>query len=291
MRVREHMDEGGDLPAAGCRIQTWAAHAAHWNRLGPPLRPCREDLDRMVRAWTDSLPAGIPSRRVDVLSLGVTPEFAAFRWAPETSITAIDSSGDMIRAVWPGEGPHRRAVQGDWLQTPFADESFDLAVCDAGLTQLAAEHQVKALGRELRRVLRPDGRVVMRHFAGAEDDERIEDLVASAETGGVGSFHELKLRLLFAMAHGDPGRCVRLGDAWTTFERLFPDRPRLASRLGCAPEIVGTIDAYRDRDAHYAFPPLREVAQAFESFDLQLGPRGDYPLAERCPVFSLTPRP
>ena len=112
-----------------------------------------------------ALPGGIPGRCIEVLSLGVTPEVALFPWAKKVSLRAIDSSEEMIRTVWPGDGPERKAVLGDWLQTPFADGVFDLIVCDAGLTQLVGIASLTLLGREFRRLLRTDGRVVMRHFA------------------------------------------------------------------------------------------------------------------------------
>ena len=272
-------------------VEPWAMHAAHWGRLGPPLRPCAEDLPRLRDAWLAALPGGIPGRCVDLLALGVTPEVALFPWAEKVSLQAIDSSADMIHTVWPGDGPGRKAVLGNWLQTPFADGSFDLIVCDAGLAQLVGMESLTVLGRELRRLLRTDGRVVMRHFARPARSESGQSIVAAAEAGLVANFHELKLRLLMALESATPQLGVRLGDAWDCFTRLFPNRDSLAKRLGCDPQTVATIDAYRGRDARYSFLSLDEVAQAFAGFRLALGPAGHYPLAAYCPVFSLTPIP
>ena len=100
---------------------------------------------------------------------------------------------------------------------------------------------------------------------------------------------ELKLRLLMAVQgdRGDEG--VRLGDAWDWFQRLFADRPGLALKLGCSPEKVSAIDVYRDNDGRYMFRSLEEVALAFDDFVMASGSQGHYPLAERCPVFSLAP--
>ena len=275
----------------GTPVEPWAVHAARWEKLGPPLRPYAEDLQRLRVAWLAARLGGISGRRVDVLALGVTPEVALFPWAEKVSLRAIDSSADMIRTVWPGDAPERKAVLGNWLQTPFADGAFDLIVCDAGLAQLVGMESLTVLGRELRRLLRADGRAVMRHFARPVRSESEQSIVAATEAGLVANFHELKLRLLMALEAATPQLGVRLGDVWDCFTRLFPNRDLLAQRLGCDAQTVATIDAYRGRDARYSFLPLGEVAQAFASFRLALGPAGHYPLAECCPVFSLTPIP
>lgn len=270
--------------------EPWAAHARHWNRLGPPLRPVAEDVQRLHSAWASSADSPIfPSRKIEILMLGVTPELADHRWAHEFQLSAVDASEAMIQGVWPGDTEQRRAYCGSWTNTPFADAAFDLIVSDCGLTPLALPEQVAALGQELRRLIRRDGRVVMRHFAQSANPLPMAQLVQLVESGKLRKFHELKLRLLLALAATLPA--VRLGDAWEKFEQHFPDRARLAEQLGCSLEIIATIDAYRERDGSYAFPTLAELAQQFSGFTLKTGPDATYPLAECCPVFSLTPKP
>ena len=275
----------------GGLIEPWAAFAARWAQLASPLRPCPEDLQRLKEAWVTSLLAGIPGRCIEVLILGVTPECALFPWAEQTSLQAIDSSEEMIRLVWPGDEPGRQAVLGNWQQMPFADASFDLIVCDAGLPQLVETASLSAVGAELRRLLRKDGRVVMRHFARTAGMDTEQSIVAATEAGVMRNFHGLKLRLLMALDAQTPGQGVRLGDAWDCFERIFPDRDSLAQRLGCDRQTVATIDSYRGRDGRYTFRSLAEVARVFAGFRLVQGPAGHYPFAEYCPVFSLTPIP
>ena len=96
------------LQEHGVPNEPWAVFAARWARLGPPLRPCPEDVQRVQKAWLTSLPDGIPRRRIEVLSLGVTPELALFPWAEQTSLRALDASAQMIRSVWPGDDANRR---------------------------------------------------------------------------------------------------------------------------------------------------------------------------------------
>ena len=273
----------------GRLIEPWAAHAISWARVASPLRPCPEDLQRLRETWVASLPAGIPGRRIDVLLMGVTPELALFPWAEQTTLRAVDSSEEMIRSVWPGDGPDRRAVLGKWERMPFADASFDLIVSDDGLAMLVEMASLTAVGGELRRLLRGDGRVVMRLFTPNARMETEQSIVAATEACEMHNFHGLKLRLLMALDAQTPGQGVRLGDVWDCFERIFPDRESLARRLGCDVQTVATIDTYRGRDGRYIFRSLDEVARVFDSFRLDQGPPGHYPFAEYCPVFSLTP--
>ena len=277
------------LPASA--REPWSAHAGGWSQLGSPLRPCPEDLQRFHQAWTGSLPAGLPQRRIDILSLGVTPEIALHPWASETHITAIDASEEMIRQVWPGDSAERRAVHGDWLAMPFADASFDLILNDAGLLLMAGAEKLRAAANELRRVLRPTGRVILRHFARPSSPEPLDALVRAVADGKLRNFHELKLRLLMVLETEKPGAGIRLADVYDCFNLLFADRAVLASRLGCDPRTVATIDRYRGQDARYTFHSLAEMAMAFHAFTLNLGPDGHYPAAERCPVLAFTPKP
>ncbi|MDR3401135.1 MAG: class I SAM-dependent methyltransferase [Chthoniobacter sp.] len=270
--------------------ELWSTFASAWNRLGPPLRPCPEDLQRLHQAWTQSLPGGIPARHLEILSLGVTPEIALYPWAADIHLTAIDASEGMIRSVWPGDAPNRRAVRGNWLEMPFPDASFDLILTDTGLAQVASTGKLPAAARELRRVLRPDGRAAMRHFARPSPPESLDAIVHAASSGHLHNFHELKLRLLMAVEAENSGTAVRLADVYDRFQRLFPDRPLLARQLGCDLDIISTIDAYRERNTLYAFPSLAELAVVFDTFRLEPGPAGQYPAAGICPVFSLAPK-
>jgi SAM-dependent methyltransferase len=268
----------------------WERLSRQWSLLGPPLRPSLEDMQRFHNAWLASLPVGVPDRKIDILLLGVTPEVTRFPWAPSVSLTAIDCCEPMLQAVWPGDGPDQRAVLGNWLRTPFADASFDLAITDAGLVVLNGLEEHRALSRELRRVLRPNGRALIRHFTRPVQLEQPEAVLQAVNAGQIRNFNELKLRLLLALPGEGPDRQVRLTAALECFNQLFPNRPALASQLGCTLEILSTIDTYQGRMDRYTFASAMEIAQCFQEFSMATGPRGQYPLADCCPVFSFTPK-
>ena len=82
----------------------WQTYPARWSLLKPPLRPDASVVDRVrALAGADAAP---------VLVLGVTPELAA----AFAQVEAVDRSAEMIAALWPGDAPGRRAIQGDWLE-------------------------------------------------------------------------------------------------------------------------------------------------------------------------------
>lgn len=241
----------------------------------------------MLSAWKRSLTTPLTARRLEVLVLGVTQELAAFPWAKEFHLTCADANEEMIRAVWRGDGPNRRAIHANWLNLPLADASFDLVLSDGGVNVLTSRGQLTTLGRELTRLVRRDGRVVMRRYAHPCPVESVNDLIQTTRTGSVSSFSEFKLRLLLTLP--TEHSTVRVGDAWECFQRHFPDRQSLATRLGCSLDTVDSIDAYRNQDTRYLFPSQSELEQAFAGFSFTFGPEGSYPLAGCCPVFALTP--
>jgi SAM-dependent methyltransferase len=174
---------------------------------------------------------------------------------------------------------------------PFADASFDLILNDAGLLLMAGAEKLRAAANELRRVLRPDGHVVLRHFMRPSSPESLDALVQAAARGKLRNFHELKLRLLMALETEKPGAGIRLADAHGCFNLLFADRGLLARQLGCNPDTIATIERYRGQEARYTFHSLAEMSAAFDAFTLTLGPDGHYPSAEHCPVLAFTPKP
>lgn len=268
----------------------WSALAHLWNRLECPLRPVPEDLKNMQSAWLQSLPNGPPGRRVEVLLLGVTPEFARFPWTDNLQLLAVDSSEAMLKAVWPGDQAGRRAQLGDWLHLPCAPGSIDLIICDNGPTLFTGLTRLTKFSRELHRVLHPEGRAVMKNLTRPEQPETLESITADLATGRVRNFHSFKMRYLMALQANDFAHGINLGKAWEQFQKIFPDRPTLARQIGCPLAVVDMIDAYRDRDAGYSFYTLEETARGFADFILTPGPIGHYDFADRCPVFSLTPR-
>ena len=234
------------------------------------MRPCAEDVENFRQAIGRD-----PGR---CLLLGVTPELATI--APD--LTAIDNSSDMIGALWHGK---REAILGDWLDLPFADGSFDTLVGDGCLALLSHPDQHGRFFEQLSRVIAPNGKIVIRVFVGAEQKESPAQVCQDALAGKMKGFHAFKWRLSMALASESADYNFRVAETLATFDRLIPDRARLASVTGWRMDDIETIDFYRDSEAVYSYPTLAQVRQTIPPTLLESDLiYGHYELAERCPI-------
>ncbi len=96
-----------------------------------------------------------PGDRVLDLACG-TGDFAAIAAAAGAAVVGLDFAGRMLALAQRRRVPGAEWVLGDALRLPFADASFDAAVCGFALRNFAALPPVFA---ELARVLRPGGRL------------------------------------------------------------------------------------------------------------------------------------
>ncbi len=251
----------------------WQKQARQWSRIGSPLRPCAEDVANFKKALGDA-----PMR---CLLLGVTPELALL----SPSLTAVDNSEAMIAILWKNRAS---AMQGDWLDLPFQEDTFDMVIGDGCLTLLTYPMQYERLFSQLHRVLSPKGKVAIRLFVSPDKAERPEYVCDEAMRGHIKSFHAFKWRLSMALAAMNKNQNVAVSDTWTTFDRLLLDRALLAASSGWTIQDIETIDVYRHSDAIYSHPTLSQVRDSASAFfnekELLFG---QYELAERCPILVL----
>ncbi|MDQ3431624.1 MAG: demethylmenaquinone methyltransferase [Actinomycetota bacterium] len=117
-------------------------------------------LDRRWRRETADAVAAAAGDRVLDLAAGTGTSAIPFHDAGALAV-ACDFSPGMLRA-----GHQRRPqlafVAGDALRLPFADAVFDAVTCSFGLRNVT---DPDAALRELRRVTRPGGRLVLCEFA------------------------------------------------------------------------------------------------------------------------------
>lgn len=241
--------------------------------MSSPQRPAPPVLDAMRRF--------IAGRTMPVLQLGVTPEIA--RIAPQS--LALDNSPEMLRLAWPGDSPTHRAILGDWLAMPLSSGSIDLALGDGCLTVLQWPREAEQFFRELRRVLRKGGRLVLRCFAGPDEPETLSALKAAALEGRIEGFRVFKLRFnmaAFALAAGADNTGIWIH---RLFETHFPDRARLATALGEDVAVVDSIDRYVGSPSIHSYPTRDAIAAMLPAgVRHRFVPVGGYPLAERCPL-------
>jgi len=263
----------------------WTRHAAHWGRVGSPLRPVDEDACLYWRAITSNVEEpDLAAARV--LLLGVTPELTSLPWPGGSRLLACDSSLDMLQSIWPlgrFPGAAAGALNANWLALPLAAGACTLVVGDGSLSVFERVDDCRRCAQELHRVLQPDGCLVLRLFCQPQTPESPEQVLADLRRGRVGNFHAFKWRLVMAMHASDEN--ARLADIWARWESEFPDPAKAAALAGWPVDAVRTLEAYRNASARYSFFTLAEVrsmlAKEFE-FLGAAWPR--YELGERCPI-------
>lgn len=263
----------------------WHEMAAQWAQLGPPLRPPPEDIcfyTKILRRWTDD--STLPPR---ALVLGVTVEICHLPWPSGTRLLALDHTGAMIDAVWPG--PRSTAICGDWKAIPLVSNSQDIVFCDGGTSLLAYPDETRRMIASLAHVLAPRGMCAFRLYTPPPTRELPDAVLSDLLAGRIANLNLLKLRLAMAMQK-DPREGVELRNIWNTIARVAPDFRALALRIGWRIEHLMAINAYRASPVRYYFPTELQILELFRehkgAFELRETHRPKYPLGERCPTLA-----
>ena len=270
----------------------WRAFAAQWALLGPPLRPCAEDvriIEEMLAAEPEVFGAGAKKR---AWLLGITPEIATAPCLQGVDLVAVERVMAMIDAAWPGDSGRRRAICADWAHAPFPDGSFDLAIGDGCLTVAGFPDGLSHLLASVHRCLRRDGCLMLRLFCRPDAAEAPEAVVAALRVGAIGNFHAFKWRLAMALQGMDDAPDVAVDAIWQAWNAARLDVRALTEKLGWQPAQVATIDVYRGSPARYNFMRFDETIGHLQqaSFDLVARRTGSYELADRCPHVLLRKR-
>ena len=203
--------------AATPPLPHWEALARRWAQITPPLRPGPEDVAgywRFAEAWIKR--HGAPR----VLLMGVTPELYQLPWPAGRTFLAVDRLKVMLDHIWPGRPDE--TLQADWAEMPLPPASYDLALCDAGMTLVDYPHGQR--------------RVIDRKVSGGKtfvitDGGLHHHLAASGNFGQV-------LRRNFPVFLGNRAnatsyeRCHVVGCLCTPLDRLADDVELPESRIG-----------------------------------------------------------
>jgi SAM-dependent methyltransferase len=245
-----------------------------WVTLRPPLRPHPKAAA--------AIKALLPDHDVDapVLLLGVTPELAEL----PSHVVAVDWSANMIALAWPGDTDRRKAMLGDWRKLPLGEASVAAAIGDGCLTMLRYPDEQPLLLEQLRLVVRPGGRAILRCFTTPETGETLDEVREAVLSGSV-SFHEFKLRFNMAVALEIEHANVRSEQLFDHFQALFPDRAALTRAAGWDPAAVAEVDAYQGSPYIHCYPSRRQLTELMPDWARPRFEETDgYPLAERCPL-------
>ena len=266
----------------------WKVHARQWSSVGQPLRPGLDDIHFVQTAVSDWL-ENSRQHSPTVLVMGVTPELCSLPLDSDSRFIALDKSFSMIENLWrPRPDTQDTAICGDWRSMPLSRLSVDLALGDGSLSNLRYPDEYETAFRELRRVLRPTGRCLLRCFMQLDERETIQNVIADLNAGLIGSFHALKWRLVMALQPSlEEG--VAVDAVWQLVNERWPDLNRLAQALGCPLEQVSTIRAYQNVPTRYTFPTFSQYCDFFAAsrFSVVEIATHRYELGERCPTFVL----
>jgi Methyltransferase domain len=185
----------------------WKKHSRHWSSVGQPLRPGAEDIAftcGAISEWFHSNNGTAPT----LLVMGVTPELCSLPTNSGSRFIAVDKSAEMIGNLWhPRPGAQDQAVCADWRQMSLAPATVDIALGDGSLSTLEYPSEYITVFGELRRVLRPGSRCVIRCFMQTDTPETTDEVFADLSQTRIGSFHVLKWRLI---RPSSPGRALLL---------------------------------------------------------------------------------
>ncbi|MEI7824439.1 MAG: methyltransferase domain-containing protein [Chlorobiaceae bacterium] len=227
--------------------------------------------------------------RHELVLLGVTPEIVGQPWPINVNFRAFDQSEEMIASVWqPNTRITSSVEQASWQSMPVDDRAVDIILGDGCTTQLPDKLAYEKLFAELARVLRPNGKIVIRCFIRPPLQESLDQVVRDAFAGNIKYFGSLKWRLAMALVEQQDDFSIRVSDIFDTFNELFPDRDQLAMIAGWPLEMIETIERYHRSGTCYTFPTLTQLEKLISRwFTISEVHWGKYELWERCPTLLL----
>jgi len=239
---------------------------------------------------TDVAAPALSAPDATVLVLGVTPEVVQAGWPGAAALVAVDASPTIIDSMWrPNPRIASRAICAWWQDMPLADASIDAAAGDGSFNALADFADLPAVLREVHRVLRPAGTLLVRCFVRPNSAESLDDVAAAVLRGEFPHVAAFRMRLTFALAAEGP--VVRLADVLAAFNRMFPDRDHLSRATGWPRPQIDMFDVDKGTEIRLNFPTLDQLGDAVAPwFDLRGTSRGTYTQAQHCPTLHLVRR-
>jgi SAM-dependent methyltransferase len=276
-------EEGSEAP------DRWAATARKMDSFSSPLRPHPDDT-AIVEATARSLAQGRDG--LSVVVLGVTEETVGCHWPAGTRLRAFDASPETIRTLWrPDLAPAgATAERADWAALPVATGDADLVTADGCLNIIAWPGEVRQVLAEVRRMLRPGGRFLVRSTLRPPQPEALETILEDLEAGRIAGAYALKVRIGTTL-HDDGIGGFSMHDMWKMWLRLFPDQETVPARFGWPVGAFTFGTDYADQDIRLVYPTFDELLATVEPwFRLASVEHGRYELADRCPTLLLEPK-
>lgn len=196
----------------------------------------------------------------------------------------------MIRTVWPGNTPQRRAECGDWLTWLAGDHRFDGILGDGSISSVANPDELARLTHLIHDSLTPCGLLVTRVFTQPEPCESPADVFRALHQRTISNFHIFKFRLAMSLQPA-PGSGVRLGDVWERWHEERLDEGELHAATRWLLDSIRTIHLYRDSPGRLCFPTPTQTDRLWDGhFTVESVFRPHYNMGDRCPTYVLRKR-
>lgn len=268
---------------------TWAGIATAYSTYTSPLRPCQEDVDVFARAaydWRRSHPHG----PMYTLLLGATPDIAVMTLPPDATLIGMDSSLEVIKAIWPGNVLARRgAVCGNWMSLPLRRHVCDFVIGDGSLNAFRYPDALRVAAAAIREALSDTGAFAIRCYVQSEAPESPTDVLDDLLDPGIVDINHFKFRLFLAMQtsveRGSPVRDIY------RFVRSNVSEERLRTIPSWSRAAVDGFELWKDADTVYTFPTLSEMRTVLGQYFIENATWfPSYTLGSHCPTLLLSKR-
>ena len=276
----------GELVTSQKQTAIWERHSIQWRHIGVPLKPSDSDSNFMLESITHLI--GNCSNRFVVGVLGVTPEVIQLKWPSQVDVEAFDHSSGMIDSVWqPNVNNPSRVTHAFWQTLPIENESLDAIVGDGSFNVLLSLGTYIEVLTELHRTLKPNANIIVRCFIRPLVTEKIEAIIKDVNNNKIESFHALKWRIAMMLADNNKST-VAVNEIYACFERHFKDRNELMKKSSWLPDVINTINAYKNSPTIYTFPTLDIFRGVIDNlFTIEKVFYGEYELSDKCPTLIL----
>ncbi len=260
----------------------WNSTAKQWKYFASPLRPETEDISYIKNIIFKKFSN---RKKINIKLCGVTPELATIQWPPQTFLTAIEQSMEMIQEVWPGDiDGKRKAIQGHWLDPEIDIHPYDVIIGDGCFISMDYPNEYNTFAKRLANSLAHDGLIAMRFFIQTENTESSDQVFCALQNGEINSFHAFKWRLAMALQSSSQ-QGVKLHDIYAAWQNSEITNNYLIDKRGWSENTINTINLYKHKQNHFYFATLPEILTILEKyFYVESIYYPNYELGERCPI-------
>lgn len=260
-------------------LNHWDKFWKNWSHVHSPLRPNTEDIAHFSQIIPDLPP------QARILLLGVTTEIRAMDWPKDSTLYSVDNNMHIIQGLWhPTAHCPSHIICADWSNLPLKNSFFDLIIGDGVTTPLDFPRTFNQVINEFHRVLKPHGKLMLRHFFKDPNGPNEEQVWLNAYKNKYPNFSAFKWHLAHAL-QTSPLKGIKVTDLLASWEKHLPYWAENGRELPWPLGEIATIEVYRTSRLRYIYLNSREMDTVFKkTFKRTRSFYGTYELGEHCPV-------